>query len=105
MAILFFLFQEKSRSILREWYAHNAYPSPREKRELADATGLTTMQVSTQHSYYSHFHSHSTTKEFSRNFMIAPNSLICIYSKETCKISKEIGKIEKKRTKKEEIKF
>lgn len=37
--------QEKSRSILREWYAHNPYPSPREKRELADATGLTTMQV------------------------------------------------------------
>lgn len=37
--------QEKSRSILREWYTHNPYPSPREKRELAEATGLTTMQV------------------------------------------------------------
>lgn len=44
---LFFFEQEKSRSILREWYAHNPYPSPREKRELADGTGLTTMQVST----------------------------------------------------------
>ena len=32
--------------MLREWYAHNTYPSPREKRELADATGLTTTQVS-----------------------------------------------------------
>ncbi|KAF1431269.1 Homeobox protein six1b, partial [Spheniscus magellanicus] len=36
----------KSRGVLREWYAHNPYPSPREKRELAEATGLTTTQVS-----------------------------------------------------------
>lgn len=42
-----YCFKEKSRSILREWYAHNPYPSPREKRELADGTGLTTMQVRT----------------------------------------------------------
>lgn len=41
-----YCFKEKSRSILREWYAHNPYPSPREKRELAEATGLTTTQVS-----------------------------------------------------------
>ncbi|XP_055299378.1 protein sine oculis-like [Sitodiplosis mosellana] len=41
-----YCFKEKSRSILREWYAHNPYPSPREKRELADGTGLTTMQIS-----------------------------------------------------------
>ncbi|KAK6635837.1 hypothetical protein RUM44_001091 [Polyplax serrata] len=27
-------------------YSHNPYPSPREKRELAEATGLTTTQVS-----------------------------------------------------------
>ncbi|XP_025830126.1 homeobox protein SIX1-like [Agrilus planipennis] len=41
-----YCFKEKSRSVLREWYSHNPYPSPREKRELADATGLTTTQVS-----------------------------------------------------------
>ena len=38
-------YQEKSRSVLRDWYAHNPYPSPREKRELAEGTGLTTTQV------------------------------------------------------------
>lgn len=65
--------QEKSRSVLRDWYQQNPYPSPRkhlfsclvnnilrlqfdhfshtfllkgEKRELAEATGLTTTQVS-----------------------------------------------------------
>ncbi|XP_054710481.1 homeobox protein SIX1-like [Uloborus diversus] len=41
-----YCFKEKSRNILREWYHHNPYPSPREKRDLADATGLTTTQVS-----------------------------------------------------------
>ncbi|XP_076271444.1 protein sine oculis-like isoform X2 [Rhynchophorus ferrugineus] len=41
-----YCFKEKSRSILRDWYSHNPYPSPREKRELAEATGLTTTQVS-----------------------------------------------------------
>ena len=41
-----YCFKEKSRSILREWYSHNPYPSPREKRELSEATGLTTTQVS-----------------------------------------------------------
>ncbi|KAH0817636.1 hypothetical protein GEV33_005155 [Tenebrio molitor] len=41
-----YCFKEKSRSVLRDWYSHNPYPSPREKRELADATGLTTTQVS-----------------------------------------------------------
>lgn len=41
-----YCFKEKSRNILREWYSHNPYPSPREKRELAEATGLTTTQVS-----------------------------------------------------------
>ncbi|XP_077997078.1 homeobox protein SIX1-like [Glandiceps talaboti] len=41
-----YCFKEKSRGILREWYAHNPYPSPREKRELAEGTGLTTTQVS-----------------------------------------------------------
>lgn len=40
-----YCFKEKSRSVLREWYTHNPYPSPREKRELAEATGLTTTQV------------------------------------------------------------
>ncbi|XP_007883415.1 homeobox protein six1b-like [Callorhinchus milii] len=41
-----YCFKEKSRSVLREWYNHNPYPSPCEKRELAEATGLTTTQVS-----------------------------------------------------------
>ncbi|KAK2883510.1 hypothetical protein Q8A67_017147 [Cirrhinus molitorella] len=41
-----YCFKEKSRGVLREWYTHNPYPSPREKRELAEATGLTTTQVS-----------------------------------------------------------
>uniref|UniRef100_UPI0037E76DE0 SIX homeobox 9 n=1 Tax=Semicossyphus pulcher TaxID=241346 RepID=UPI0037E76DE0 len=41
-----YCFKEKSRNILREWYHHNPYPSTREKRELAAATGLTTTQVS-----------------------------------------------------------
>ncbi|KAK3924546.1 Homeobox protein six1b [Frankliniella fusca] len=41
-----YCFKEKSRSVLRDWYQHNPYPSPREKRELAEATGLTTTQVS-----------------------------------------------------------
>ncbi|KAG9344811.1 hypothetical protein JZ751_010498 [Albula glossodonta] len=40
-----YCFKEKSRGVLREWYTHNPYPSPREKRELAEATGLTTTQV------------------------------------------------------------
>ncbi|XP_041654234.1 SIX homeobox 9 [Cheilinus undulatus] len=41
-----YCFKEKSRSVLREWYHHKPYPSTREKRELAAATGLTTTQVS-----------------------------------------------------------
>uniref|UniRef100_A0AAY4E7D7 Sine oculis homeobox homolog 1a n=1 Tax=Denticeps clupeoides TaxID=299321 RepID=A0AAY4E7D7_9TELE len=41
-----YCFKEKSRSVLREWYCHKPYPSPREKRDLAAATGLTATQVS-----------------------------------------------------------
>ena len=41
-----YCFKEKSRNVLRDWYQHNPYPSPREKRELAEGTGLTTTQVS-----------------------------------------------------------
>jgi len=41
-----YCFKEKSRQVLRDWYNHNPYPSPREKRELAEQTGLTTTQVS-----------------------------------------------------------
>ena len=40
-----YCFKEKSRAVLRDWYTHNPYPSPREKRELAEATGLTVTQV------------------------------------------------------------
>ena len=43
-----YCFKEKSRSVLRDWYTHNPYPSPREKRELAEATGLSTTQVCTR---------------------------------------------------------
>uniref|UniRef100_A0A1B0DMV5 Homeobox protein SIX1 N-terminal SD domain-containing protein n=2 Tax=Phlebotomus papatasi TaxID=29031 RepID=A0A1B0DMV5_PHLPP len=39
-----YCFKEKSRSILRDWYAQNAYPSPRDKRSLSEITGLTTTQ-------------------------------------------------------------
>ncbi|CAL8353661.1 unnamed protein product [Lota lota] len=41
-----YCFKEKSRHVLREWYHYKAYPSTREKRELATATGLTVTQVS-----------------------------------------------------------
>ena len=41
-----YCFKEKSRNILRESYNINPYPSPRDKKELAEATGLTTTQVS-----------------------------------------------------------
>ncbi|KAI5098404.1 SIX homeobox 9 [Silurus meridionalis] len=41
-----YCFKEKSRCVLREWYCRKPYPSPREKRELATATGLTATQVS-----------------------------------------------------------
>ncbi|XP_042342984.1 SIX homeobox 9 [Plectropomus leopardus] len=41
-----YCFKEKSRSKLHEWYRCKPYPSTREKRELAAATGLTTTQVS-----------------------------------------------------------
>lgn len=41
-----YCFKEKSRVVLRQWYLKNPYPSPREKRQLAEQTGLTTTQVS-----------------------------------------------------------
>ena len=41
-----YCFREKSREILREWYTRNSYPSPREKKELSDGTGLSITQVS-----------------------------------------------------------
>ncbi|XP_028595006.2 homeobox protein SIX1 isoform X1 [Podarcis muralis] len=53
-----YCFKEKSRGVLREWYAHNPYPSPREKRELAEATGLTT----TQGEYGEQQHVHEQTE-------------------------------------------
>ena len=46
-----YCFKEKSRQVLRDWYTHNPYPSPREKRELAEATGLTVTQVIIQKSW------------------------------------------------------
>lgn len=41
-----YCFKDKSRAVLRTWYNRNPYPSPREKRDLAEATGLTPTQVS-----------------------------------------------------------
>ncbi|CAI2731771.1 unnamed protein product [Schistosoma spindalis] len=41
-----YCFKEKSRNLLREWYHQNPYPSPRDKRQLAEITGLTITQVS-----------------------------------------------------------
>lgn len=41
-----YCFKERSRGTLREWYGWKQYPSTREKRELAAATGLTAVQVS-----------------------------------------------------------
>ena len=41
-----YCFRETSRRALREWYASNPYPSPRQKRHLAEMTGLTSVQVS-----------------------------------------------------------
>lgn len=41
-----YCFKEKSRAVLRDWYLKSPYPSPREKRELAEMTDLTVTQVS-----------------------------------------------------------
>ncbi|KAI1719831.1 homeobox domain-containing protein [Ditylenchus destructor] len=41
-----YCFREKSRVILRDSYKKNPYPSPKEKKELADRTNLTQTQVS-----------------------------------------------------------
>ncbi|XP_063719689.1 homeobox protein six1-like [Symsagittifera roscoffensis] len=41
-----YCFKEKSRNMLREYYQHNPYPSPREKRDLAENTDLSVTQVS-----------------------------------------------------------
>ncbi|CAI5452088.1 unnamed protein product [Caenorhabditis angaria] len=38
-------FKERTRSLLREWYLKDPYPNPAKKKELANATGLTAMQV------------------------------------------------------------
>jgi len=41
-----YCFKERSRTALRDWYSRSAYPTPRDKRDLAAATGLSTTQVS-----------------------------------------------------------
>lgn len=41
-----YCFKEKSRNALKEMYKHNRYPTPDEKRTLADKTSLTMTQVS-----------------------------------------------------------
>ena len=37
--------EERTRSLLREWYLQDPYPNPTKKRELAAATNLTPTQV------------------------------------------------------------
>lgn len=48
-SLMFHLFlcalQERTRSLLREWYLQDPYPNPSRKRHLAQATGLTPTQV------------------------------------------------------------
>ena len=41
-----YCFKEKSRTLLRDWYARSPYPSPKEKKDLSEMTGLTITQVS-----------------------------------------------------------
>jgi len=41
-----YCFKDRSRKVLRDWYTHNTYPTPRDKRDLSAATGLSTTQVS-----------------------------------------------------------
>ncbi|XP_025835403.1 homeobox protein SIX1-like [Agrilus planipennis] len=41
-----YCFKEKSRNALKECYARNHYPTPDEKKELSERTGLTLVQVS-----------------------------------------------------------
>ncbi|VDN14694.1 unnamed protein product [Dibothriocephalus latus] len=41
-----YFFQRRSRQLLKDCYARNPYPSPREKVELAKQVGLTRVQVS-----------------------------------------------------------
>lgn len=41
-----YCFKEKSRTLLRDWYARSPYPSPKEKKDLSELTGLTITQVS-----------------------------------------------------------
>jgi len=41
-----YCFKDRSRKVLRDWYTRNAYPTPRDKRDLSAATGLSTTQVS-----------------------------------------------------------
>uniref|UniRef100_A0A915BEA9 Homeobox domain-containing protein n=1 Tax=Parascaris univalens TaxID=6257 RepID=A0A915BEA9_PARUN len=41
-----YCFREKSRYTLKNWYSKNPYPSPKEKKELAEETHLTVTQVS-----------------------------------------------------------
>lgn len=41
-----YCFKQKSRELLKESYSRNRYPTPEEKKELADKTGLNLTQVS-----------------------------------------------------------
>ena len=63
------IFQEKSRAVLRDRYVHNQYPSPREKREPAEGTGLTVTQVS---NWFKNRRQRDTAAEAKERFAILP---------------------------------
>lgn len=67
-----YCFKEKSRNILREWYHHNPYPSPREKRDLSDATGLTTTQVS---NWFKNRRQRDRAAEQKDRYVLSPNNI------------------------------
>ena len=71
-----YCFKEKSRNALREWYTHNPYPSPREKRELAEATGLTTTQVS---NWFKNRRQRDRANESKDRYLYTRKALICIF--------------------------
>lgn len=78
-----YCFKEKSRGVLREWYTHNPYPSPREKRELAEATGLTTTQVS---NWFKNRRQRDRAAEAKERYVPPAQPHTCVFQKKITKI-------------------
>lgn len=76
-----YCFKEKSRGVLREWYTHNPYPSPREKRELAEATGLTTTQVS---NWFKNRRQRDRAAEAKERYVPPAQPHTCVFTKKMC---------------------